>query len=87
METTLQRTLKEWRTHLEISQLEMADKLEVSPSTYNIWENNPEELRVKVVIRISEIFNVPVEDIVFYNKKSNFRYSLKGEYIVKGVET
>lgn len=77
MQTALQRTLKEWRTHLEISQIEMADKLNVSPSTYNIWENNPEEIRAKMAIRISEIFEVSIEDIIFYNKKSNFKYVLK----------
>lgn len=77
----MQRTLKEWRAHLEISQNEMSNKLNVSPSTYNIWENRPEEIRAKTAISISEILEVPVEDIIFYNKKSGLRFSLKLEEV------
>lgn len=73
----MQRTLKEWRAHLEISQNEMSNKLNVSPSTYNIWENSPEEIRAKTAISISEILEVPVEDIIFYNKKSGLKFFLE----------
>lgn len=75
----MQRTLKEWRAHLEISQNEMSFRLDVSPSTYNIWENSPEEIRAKTAISISQALEVPLEDIIFYNKKAGLRFSLKIE--------
>lgn len=77
----MQRTLKEWRAHLEISQNEMSYRLNVSPSTYNIWENSPEEIRAKTAISISQALGVPIEDIIFYNKKLGLRFSLKLEEV------
>jgi len=72
----LNRTLKEWRTHKNISQLQMAYLLNVSPSTYNIWENNPEDIRLKTAIQISDVLEVSIEEIIFLNPKSNFKYVL-----------
>lgn len=76
MQQTIQRTLKEWRTHKELSQMDMADKIGISPSTYNIWENNPEEIRPKIAMQIAGALEVSIDEIIFFNKKSNFKYVL-----------
>lgn len=76
MQQTIQRTLKEWRAHKDISQETMANMLGISPSTYNIWENNPEEIRLKIAIQIAAALEVSIDEIIFFNKKSNFKYVL-----------
>ncbi|MDK9870169.1 helix-turn-helix transcriptional regulator [Staphylococcus equorum] len=76
MQQTIQRTLKEWRTNKELSQIDMAYKLGISPSTYNIWENNPEEIRPKIAMQIASTLEVSIDEIIFFNKKSNFKYVL-----------
>lgn len=75
----MQRTLKEWRHHCEFSQNEMAMKLNISPSTYNIWENNPEEIRPRNALIIARVLGVSIENIIFFNKNSNFKYVINVE--------
>lgn len=75
----MQRTLKEWRHHCGFSQNEMAMKLNISPSTYNIWENNPEEIRPRNALIIARVLGVSIEEIIFFNKNSNLKYVINVE--------
>ncbi|MBJ4418738.1 helix-turn-helix transcriptional regulator [Salmonella enterica subsp. enterica serovar Typhimurium] len=40
------------KLELDFSQSSFAEKLGISPSTYNIWENNPEMIKPRDAFRI-----------------------------------
>ena len=42
-----------------------AEKLGISPSTYNIWENNPEMIKPRDAFRIAKTLNISIDEIIF----------------------
>lgn len=73
------RTLKEWRARKDMTQKEFADLIGVSPSTYNIWENNPNAIKIGNVIRISNVLGVSPQDIIFFGDDSYLKYDNREE--------
>ena len=57
------KTLKELRARYGLSQTEVAEKLGISPPTYNKWEKNIGDVTVTNVIKVAELFNVTIDDI------------------------
>nr|WP_252601111.1 helix-turn-helix transcriptional regulator [Staphylococcus aureus] len=68
--------LDEWRKRKGYTQKRFALKLGISPSTYNIWENNPEDIRPKDAFKIAKALNVSIDEIIFLKDKSYFKYVL-----------
>lgn len=68
------RTLKEWRAHMDMTQQQFAEKIGVSASTYNQWENNPHSIKVGNVLKLSKALDVPPQDIIFFENESYFKY-------------
>lgn len=58
-------TLVAWRRARKISQQAMADKLHIHVNTYFNWEARPENISIKNAKLISQILDVPLEDIEF----------------------
>lgn len=58
--------LKLLRFKNKISQEDMAKKLNISRNTYTTWENNPINLSLDTLNKITEIFN---EDITIFFKQ------------------
>ncbi|PAJ49827.1 hypothetical protein APW25_12140, partial [Staphylococcus aureus] len=50
--------LDEWRKRKGYTQSSFAEKLGISPSTYNIWENNPEMIKPRDAFRIATLFTI-----------------------------
>ncbi|MBF7029702.1 helix-turn-helix transcriptional regulator [Staphylococcus kloosii] len=72
-------TLEEWRSRKNFTQAEFAKKIGISPSTYNIWENNPEIIKPKDAFRIAATLKVSIDEIIFLKDKSYFKYVLVEE--------
>ena len=47
------------------TQSSFAYKLGISPSTYNIWENNPEIIKPKDAFKIAKVLEVSIDEIIF----------------------
>lgn len=58
-------TMRQWRRAKELTQEYMAEKLNVHLNTYQNWEKAPEKIRLEYAVKISEILDVPMNDIVF----------------------
>lgn len=72
-------TLKEWRSRKKYTQPELAKIIGISPSTYNIWENNPEMIKPKDAFKIAKALNVSIDEIIFLKEESYFKYVLVGD--------
>lgn len=73
------RTLKEWRMHKHLSQLEASKNIGVAVSTYNKWENNPGKMQIEDALKVANGFKVDIDDIIFFDDKSNLKYVLNVE--------
>lgn len=57
--------LKELRARHDLTQVDMAAKLGVTPLTYYRWEKNPKMIRFDKVAEIARILQVNITDIQF----------------------
>ncbi|MDW4322546.1 helix-turn-helix transcriptional regulator [Staphylococcus saprophyticus] len=76
MDTKTGLTLKEWRSRKNYTQPELAKKIGISPSTYNIWENNPDAIKPKDAFKIAKTLEVSIDEIIFLKDESYFKYVL-----------
>nr|WP_228480488.1 helix-turn-helix transcriptional regulator [Staphylococcus aureus] len=80
--------LDEWRKRKGYTQSSFAEKLGISPSTYNIWENNPEMIKPRDAFRIAKTLDISIDEIIFLKDESYFKYVLVEEKnILKGDST
>lgn len=61
-------TLREWRRVKEITQEDMAKKLNIHVNTYQNWEKEPGKICFDKAVEISKILNVSLDDISFKSK-------------------
>jgi len=61
------KTLAELRKERNISQRELAKKLEVSSGTIGMYESGKRTPSLNRAIKIAKIFDVPIENISFSN--------------------
>ncbi len=55
--------LKETREQNNLTQTEMANKLDISVQRYNSYERKRRKIPVEIAMLISEIFKISLEDI------------------------
>lgn len=58
-------TMRQWRKAREYSQKYMAEKLNIHLNTYQNWEAAPEKISIIHARQISEILDVPLNEIIF----------------------
>ncbi|CYV69834.1 transcription regulator [Streptococcus suis] len=58
-------TLKALRANANMTQLEVAKALKISPSTWSYWENGKRYPDVSQVKDIEKLFGVNYDDIIF----------------------
>lgn len=56
------KNLKFIRQQKNISQQELADKLNIDRSTISRWENDEMDITIGNAIKLSNFFNIPMED-------------------------
>lgn len=62
-EDTLKITLKAARVNAGLTQKEVAEKIGISPQSYNYWENNIEDIPLSKVKIVAEAIGVDWVDI------------------------
>lgn len=62
------RTLREWRALKKLDKQDLATAIGVHPSTYAKWEDHPAEIKIKEAVRIAEVLNCNVSDIIFFEQ-------------------
>lgn len=61
--------LKQLRDEHNLSQYDLADKLNIKQSTIAMWENGTNKPRQATLIKIAEFFNVPVDYLLGREEK------------------
>lgn len=57
------KTIEELRNLLDLNQVEMAKKLKIPTSTYNVYENGRRRVPKLVAVKIARILQIDVEEI------------------------
>ena len=57
------KTIEDLRSFIDINQVEMAKKLNIPISTYNVYENGRRTVPIEIAMKIAKILEVPVEEI------------------------
>ena len=58
-------TIKQWRMLHDMSQEELAQKLNVHANTIRNWEQNSLSMQVGDALKIAEVFGISMEKIFF----------------------
>ena len=66
-----QLVLKELRERYKLSQVELAKKLNLSPSTIGMWESGRNKPEFDTIIKLSKIFNVSVNYLMGINEEDD----------------
>lgn len=61
----LDNAIRFYRTQLQLTQYELAKKIDSSQSVIFRTENNMIDPKMSVIIRLSKFFGVPVEELCF----------------------
>lgn len=73
--------IKELRKNKGILQKELADRLSVGKSTVAMWETNKREPDIDTIMKISEILDVSVDELLGKNASESNAQLLPSEYI------
>ena len=65
------KTIKRIREDKNITQEQLAEKLNVTRQAISNWENNKTQPDIDTIIKISEVLEVSVEEIIYGQKKDN----------------
>ena len=71
----LGETIYKLRTEKQLSQGDLAEMLEVSRQSISKWENNSAVPELEKLIRLSEIFEVSLDELVKGEEKSGLGFS------------
>lgn len=63
-------TLRMLRAGTEMTQAEVAEKLEISPATWSKWENGKSFPNVVEIKKIEKLFNIGYSDIKFLSNNT-----------------
>ena len=58
-------TVKEWRRAKGLSIVKVAESLDVSPTTWTSWENDPEKIPVGKMDKFCQLIGVNIEQVIF----------------------
>ena len=58
-------TIRQWRRLKEMSQKNLADACGVHENTIRNWEEDSSQIKLSDAIKLSEVFGVSIDDIVF----------------------
>ena len=64
--------IKKYRSELQISQEQLADRIYVSRQTISNWENEKSYPDVNSLILLSEVFQTSIDKLI-YNSRRTFR--------------
>ncbi|MGE8025017.1 helix-turn-helix domain-containing protein [Staphylococcus pasteuri] len=62
------------RVRKKLSQKDLAYILKISTTKVNKWENNEELPEIEMLVKLSEFFEVPIEQLLTGNKNKNTNF-------------
>lgn len=65
----IQISLKAARINAGLKLVDAAEKIGISPSTLIKWESNPEVVAPEKQRILSEVYNFPIDNIIFLTRK------------------
>ncbi len=65
------RTIREWLAYKEFSKQHVANLLGVHGSTFDAWMRQPDKMKIRHAVKLAEIFDCDVGDIIFFEDKPN----------------
>lgn len=68
MNNELKLSIKAARSNVNLTQSQIAKMLGVSRETYLGYEHGDKQMKISTALRFSEITNVPIDNIIFFNK-------------------
>ena len=71
------RTLREWRAKRNLSKQDVSIRLGINQVTYAKWENEPSVLRINDLVRIAQLLQCRVCDIILFEENPNFNLGLQ----------
>ena len=63
------KSIKRLRVAQNLSQEELAEKLFVSRQAVSSWENNRTQPDIEMISKLSEVFNVSIEELIYGEKR------------------
>ena len=63
--------IKTYRTNMNLSQEDLADRIYVTRQTISNWENNINEPKISYVISIAKFFNVSTDYLLGMDEETN----------------
>lgn len=69
------RKLRKLRKDNNLTQKQLADKLEITKATVSAYETNAKYPSIEVLIKISNIFNVSSDYLLGFSEKTEFQNS------------
>lgn len=66
------RTIREWRAFKKLTKAKVAELMGKHASTYARLEDNPGSITIEDAIKLAEVFECDVRDIIFFDKNPNF---------------
>ncbi len=73
------QTIKSRRIALSISQIDMAKMIGITQSTYSRYENNHDKIPLKVMKKMAQVFQVPLNDLLYDGANNNSIQGMIGE--------
>ena len=65
------KNLKELRNFADITQEEMAEKLELSPKTVSYWENGHNCVTFETIPKLADALNIPIYRLFIFDNAKN----------------
>lgn len=76
---TIGQKLREYRLRADISQKELCQILDCAPQTYSTYESGQHEPRLEVLVRLSYLYDVPVDWLMGKNRSDDVDLSTNEE--------
>ena len=65
------RTIREWLAYKKFTKQHVAGLLGVHGSTFDAWMRQPDKIRIKDAVKLADIFDCDVGEIIFFEEKPN----------------
>ncbi len=73
MSVEINNSLKVWRAKFDLTQAELADKVEVTRKTINTLERGIYTPSVSLALKIAKVFDTQVEEVFYLKKRYIFQ--------------
>ncbi|MDQ1233315.1 transcriptional regulator with XRE-family HTH domain [Paenibacillus sp. SORGH_AS306] len=73
---SVRKTIREWRAFRKLTKTKIASELRIHVSTYTRMEDRPSSVSMEDAVKLSEVFQCEVGNIIFFEENPNFKLEL-----------